>query len=408
MPRRRYRGSIRKLPSGRYQARYHGPDGIRRSAPETFPRKRDAELWLTQVEAELTRGDWVRPEAGRVALGEFADTWIAERPNLSETTRERYQSALKLQIRPALGNLALSDITEATIRSWRRSLLDAGVGVPSVAKAYRLLRAVLNTAADDGLIRRNPCRIKGASNDHSPERPVLEIDQVFVAADAVPERYRALVLLATFTGLRFGELAGLQRGDIDPAHGVLHVRRSQVELSGGALLLKSPKTEAGRRTVAIPAAVLPVVQRHLDQFAEQGGEGRVFVGPLGGPLRRQNFRRIWNRALRQAGLPPVHVHDLRHTGNTLAAGSGASLRELMARMGHASTRAAVIYQHASAHRDQAIADSLSAMIEAADPPTRRAKETAGDCESPRERARGGHARRPRPAKSRDPDRPIGL
>lgn len=80
MPARRYTGSIRKLPSGRYQARYHGPDGIRRSAPETFPRKRDGELWVSQVEAEVTRGDWVRPEAGRVPLGEFADTWIAERP----------------------------------------------------------------------------------------------------------------------------------------------------------------------------------------------------------------------------------------------------------------------------------------------------------------------------------------
>jgi integrase len=360
---RRAFGSIRKLPSGRYQARHLGPDGLIRPAPQTFERKRDAELWLSQTEADLARGAWTDPEAGRVRLGDFADAWLAERTNLSETTRERYASSLKLQIRPQLGHLSLREITDATIRRWRKDLLDAGVGASSVAKAYRLLRAVLNTAVEDELIRRNPCRIKAAGNDGSPERPVLDVAQVLAAARAVPDRYRALVVLATFTSLRFGELAALQRGNIDTANALVHVRRAQIELSDGRLLIKSPKTEAGKRSVSIPAAVLPDLEAHLTRYALPGPEGRVFTATGGTPLRRQNFRRVWVKALAAADLPPVHFHDLRHTGNTLAAAGGASLRELMARMGHASTRAAVIYQHASAQRDRAIAASLNEAIE---------------------------------------------
>jgi integrase len=97
----------------------------------------------------------------------------------------------------------------------RRRRLDAGVSAVTVAKAYRPLKAIFDTAADDELIRRNPCRIKGAEQENSPERPVLTVPQVYALADAADERYRALVLLAAFTSLRWGELAARRRSDID-------------------------------------------------------------------------------------------------------------------------------------------------------------------------------------------------
>jgi integrase len=115
----------------------------------------------------------------------------------------------------------------------------------------------------------------------------------------------------------------------------------------------------------VPAAIIPDLQTHLDKFAEKGENGRVFVGPKGGPLRRSGFRRIWNKVRTEVGLPDLHFHDLRHVGNTLAATTGASLKELMARMGHASTRAALIYQHASQDRDKVIAEALGDAFEAA-------------------------------------------
>jgi integrase len=139
---------------------------------------------------------------------------------------------------------------------------------------------------------------------------------------------------------------------------VVRVVSALAELDGGQLLDNTPKSRAGRRIVAIPPEIIPDLQAHLDTFAEPGPDGRVFVGPKGGPLRRSGFRRVWRKVQTDVGLPDLHFHDLRHVGNTLAATTGASLKELMTRMGHASTRAALIYQHASQDRDKVIAQGL--------------------------------------------------
>ncbi|WP_406376801.1 tyrosine-type recombinase/integrase [Streptomyces sp. NBC_00647] len=224
------------------------------------------------------------------------------------------------------------------------------------------MRAILNTAVDDELIRRNPCRIKGADRYDVPERPVLTVAEVYAMADSMAPRDRLLVLLAAFTGLRFGELASLRRRDVDPENAALMVRRSQAEMQTGALFDKAPKSDAGARPVAFPTELLPDVKAHLDGFAVAGRDGHVFLGLQGGQLRRSNFRDDWIRARTKAGVTAdVHFHDLRHTGNTLAA-SGASLRELMTRMGHSTPRAALIYQHVVSGRDREIADRLGSMI----------------------------------------------
>ena len=130
------------------------------------------------------------------------------------------------------------------------------------------------------------------------------------------------------------------------------------QLDTGVLQPETPKSQAGRRTVALPSELVPEIRWHLERFAEPGDQGLVFVGPQGAQLRRSNFHRIWARACRKAGQADLHFHDLRHTGGTLAAATGASLKELMARLGHSSTRAALIYQHATRDRDQAIAEAL--------------------------------------------------
>lgn len=125
---------------------------------------------------------------------------------------------------------------------------------------------------------------------------------------------------------------------------------------------ETPKSNAGRRTVSFPAELLPELRWHLERFAAAGERGLVFVGPKGGPLRRSNFRPLWNAACEQAGVPGLHFDDLRHVGGTLAATTGASLKELMARLGHSSTRAAMIYQHATRDRDEAIAKALGGLM----------------------------------------------
>ncbi|MFC7841814.1 tyrosine-type recombinase/integrase [Streptomyces sp. NPDC057382] len=361
--RRRDFGSVRQLPSGRWQVRYRDPEtGQLRPAEKTYPTKTDAQVALTHIESDITRGQWSDPDAGAVNFEEYATAWLRDR-KLADRTRERNESVMRLHILPTFGAGSVADVTTARVRSWRGKLLAAGLGEPTVVKAYQLLRALMNTAVDDELIRRNPCRIKGADRYDVPERPVLTVTEVFAVADSMTPRYRLLVLLAAFTTLRFGELAALRRRDIDLEGMTVTVRRAQAELQDGRLFDKAPKSAAGVRSVSFPAELLDAVTHHLEHFAAPGREGHVFVGPQGGQLRRSNFRDDWVKARKAAGVTAeLHFHDLRHTGNTLASTAGASTRELMTRMGHSSSRAALIYQHMTSDRDRAIADRLGAMI----------------------------------------------
>lgn len=173
----------------------------------------------------------------------------------------------------------------------------------------------------------------------------------------VAPRCRRPALAAT-SSLRWGELIGLTRADLDLDRGTVRVVRSVADVNG-QLVIGPPKSAAGRRTVAVPASVVAVLRSHLDSFSEGGPRGRVFVGAKGATVRRPGFQAIWRRANTTAGLPEgFRFHDLRHTGNMWAAATGANLRELMERMGHSTTRAALIYLHAAKDGDRSIADGI--------------------------------------------------
>jgi integrase len=425
-------GNARKLPSGRFQIRYPGPDGRLRTGQETYERKSDAEKALVLVEAQMDSGEWIDPERGKVKLGDYAATWIAERPKLRPRTIDLYRWLLAKHIAPHLGSVPIGKVSTAMIRQWRATLLGNDVSVSVAAKAYRLLRAVLMTAVEeDKILPRNPCRIRGAGDEEAPERPVLTVGQVFALAELVgrrpvgnirktpeghhrlrfrrhgefrtsPEvygtraeaeqalwkmaddsradcnhdrRYLALVLLATFASLRWGEVTALRRSDLDLSAGTVRVRAAFVERSTGEILLGPPKSKAGRRVVGIPQAIIPVLREHLSVFVKDEPGALVFPGVMGGPLRRGNFNRMsaWPYAVRSISAEGLHFHDLRHTGNHFAASSGAGLRDLMARMGHDSERAALIYQHEARGADQAITGAIDSYVHA-----ERDKDAQGD------------------------------
>jgi integrase len=361
-------GSVRRLPSGRWQARFRDPATNELTpAPTPFDTKASATCWLAELQADVGRGNWVDPRAGEISLGEFADRWIAEHASLRPRTRENYAGNLRLHIRPLLGRIALNEVSPSAVRRWHSTLVKEGrLSSATIAKCYRLLHAMMATAVADELIVRNPCVVKGAASDRSEERPIASLSEVKALAAAVDDRYRALILTATLTGLRLGELLALRRRHVDLLHGVVHVTEQLHELADGTQMSGPPKTQAGRRTIALPAPLVVELEQHLAQFADPGSEGYVFTAPTGGPIRRGNFRsRVWLPALAAIGMEHFHFHDLRHTGNTLAAATGASTRELMSRMGHSSSKAALIYQHATRDRDEAIAKALGEMYDGA-------------------------------------------
>lgn len=355
---RRAFGSVRRLPSGRWQARYRNRGGQMVAAPETFTTKGDAAAWLAKAQTEQLLGSFVDPRAGRITLAVFADRFLAERV-LADRTAETYRGLLDSHILPDLGGIEMGQLTPGTVRAWYARL--ARRYPSTAAKAYRLLRAICNTAVADELIVRSPCRVEGAGTEQAKERPIATLAEVEMMVKAMPARFQALVLLATWCQLRKGELCALRRRDIDLTRATLTVAQSLQQLRNGQLIIKDPKTAAGRRSVAIPHHVVPVITEHLAVFTAADPDALVFTGERGGPLRPHVLQKHWARARLAAGRPELHIHDLRHTGNTWAAATGASTRELMARMGHTTPDAALRYQHATAERDRVIAQALADM-----------------------------------------------
>ena len=184
-------------------------------APVTFRTRREAESYLSSTRTDLERGTWQPVDHAPHPLLEYAGQWMEQRDNLRPRSRDQYELQLRLRILPRLGDVDLSDLTVARVRTWRAELIRAGDRPPTVAKAYRLLHAIMATALEDELISRNPCVLRGASTERPAERPVASVQEVFDLADAMDPKLRMMVLLAGFTGLRLGELLALRKDRVD-------------------------------------------------------------------------------------------------------------------------------------------------------------------------------------------------
>ncbi|MHB8243722.1 MAG: site-specific integrase [Acidimicrobiales bacterium] len=242
MRNRRISGSIRQLPSGRWQARYRDPVTNQLvAAPGTFTAKSDADAWLATVRADVLRGAWVDPKAGRVSLAEYASTWLERRPDLAERTAELYAYLLARHILPELGSSTLARLEPSAVRGWHARI--ARDHPTTAAKAYRLLSSIMRTAVADGMILRSPCRVEGAGVERPPERPVATVAEVAALADAMPDHLRIIVLLAAWCQLRRGELLGLRRRDVDPLHATITVEQTRTfSMTNKQAITKGPKT----------------------------------------------------------------------------------------------------------------------------------------------------------------------
>jgi integrase len=356
-------GNVRKLPSGRWQARYPGPDGRTYKAPMTFEAKGDAVAFLSAVHTDIARGVWVDPatkKATRVpVLGEYASAWLEQR-DIKPRTRAHYRELLAVHIAPTFGDVPLTGITPAAVRTWHATLQ---TGPTARAHAYSLLRTILGTAVDDGVIVTQPCRIRGASRvERAVKIEPATIEELHSIAELMPSRLRLIVPLSAWCALRFGEVTELRRRDVDLAGGVLRIRRGVVRVDG-QVIVDTPKTVAGTRHVHVPEFLLPAIKAHLRNHAQIGANGLLFHGVNGGQLAHSSFTYHFNRAAEAVGRPDLTPHALRHTGATLAARSGATIAELMARLGHTSPAMALRYQHAAAGRDAQIAAALGRLWE---------------------------------------------
>lgn len=370
-------GGIRQLKSGRYQARYTR-DGMTHTASETFATEDDAWDYLTTVEASLITGSWRAPRRETPTLAEYGAQWISTNPRVKDTTRAEYELVFTKHVEPYLGHLRLKEITPGIVREWLTNLradLKASIpkgtrkattrdGSATVARSYRLLTSIYNGAMGDRLVEDTPCVVPKAGKPDkragTDERPTLSAAEVALLASKVPARYKALVLVLAWAGLRVGEAAALRRCDVDLTPGAEAIRVSEraYYISGKGLDYGSPKSEAGRRRVPLPPHVAQALSEHLETFTGSGDDALVFTTRTGGNIYTVAGPVI-TRQLDKMKREDVRVHDLRHTGNTLAAIAGASQAELMRRMGHSSADAAAGYLHTVEDHGRAVAQALS-------------------------------------------------
>jgi integrase len=302
MGHRRRFGSVRRLPSGRWQARYRTSDGRQHTAPQTFPTRTEAIRYLTTVEVDLSRGQWTNPRLGRATFSGWAERWQQTTTNLRPNTQALHRYLLRRFLLPAFGTTPLADLDVMAVRAWLAELQAASVHPSTSAKAYRLLARILDTAVEAGRIPRNPCTVKGAASERAPEMRVATVAQVAALAEAVGSQYKALVLVAAYAGLRWGELAGLRVKHVDVLHAQITVAEQVTEIAG-RFTWGPPKTQAGRRMVTLPSVAATALEAHLRTWADRDPDGLVFTAPQGGLLRRSNFcRRVWLPATRVAGV----------------------------------------------------------------------------------------------------------
>ena len=324
----------------------------------------------------MIAGEWTDPQRAKVKLADYARSWIAQRPGLRPRTVDLYTWLLDKHIAPHLGAVPIGKLSTPMIREWRATLLREGVSVSYVsAKAYRFLRAVMMTAVeDDKILSRNPCRVRGAGDEHAGERPVLTVGKVFELADKVgrhgsatsaasrpggsgsgfavmaacaprprsigarldaeralwqmagegqadcehDRRYCALVLLATFASLRWGEATALQRCDLDLDAGTVRVRQAFSERrSPGGMIARTAEVQGWPTRCRHPG------RDHSDTSRPPGGVRDVrahtrWSSPgRGWPDAPRQLQPAGRLAARSAaiGAPGLHFHDLRHIGN---------------------------------------------------------------------------------------------
>ncbi|WP_239656763.1 tyrosine-type recombinase/integrase [Mycobacterium riyadhense] len=376
---RRSFGRLRQFRSGRWKASYTGPDGSLYEAPHTFAAKIDAEAWLTDRRREIDRELWSPPATGeqkrtatqrkRAAAEKFEDyaaRWLATRMVKGRPLRPRtiahYQKLLDDHIKPTFGKKPIRDISMPSVDRWYAQTLP---DQPTMrAHAYSLLRTILETARiRDRLIEVNPCAIRGAGTVTRKIKPKpASIEQLATIEAEMPDHYRLMVSLAAWCALRFGELVELRRGDVDLKENVVKVQRAAVRVDGG-WHVGDPKSDAGIRDVAMPPHIVPAVKAHLAQHVSVGKDALLFPAKNGGHLQPSTLGRHFYKARAVAKRNDLRWHDLRHSGATLAAQTGATLAELMSRLGHSTPQAAMRYQHAAQGRDREIAALLSKLAD---------------------------------------------
>jgi integrase len=353
---------IRGTPSGRWRACFREPAG--RTRTKTFDRKGPARDWLAEQQAAVLRGTFVDPVAGKTRVSTWSERWLDSSFHWRPSTRARVEIALRREILPAFGNWPVAAIGPADVKRLVSGLVASGKAPATVHRSFAVLASMLKAAVEEGLIGRSPCLGVKLPRVTPREMRFVTATELHRLADAVGERFSALVLTCGYVGLRWGELAGLRVGRLRLLERKIDVVETVVEVAG-RLIIGPPKTTS--RTVTLPRFLVDVLAHHIAAYPDP--EGFVFGAVRGGALRRSHFsRRVFAPAVERAEVAPLRLHDLRHTAAALAIASGAHPKVIQERLGHSSIRTTLdVYGHLFPSLEERLADRLDDLLLEAKP-----------------------------------------
>ncbi|MFG3231822.1 tyrosine-type recombinase/integrase [Streptomyces antibioticus] len=335
--------SIQKRPNGKYRARYRDDAG--KEHARHFARKIDARRWLDEVSASQLTGQYVDPRAGRITFRVYGEQWRQAKPH-RPTTAVKAEQHLRVHAYPAFGDKPMARVRHGDMQSWITGLEKAGMKPSTVRTTFNTVRAVFRAAVADRVVAVSPCT--GVQLPKVPRRKVvpLTVDQVRALADEMPARYRALVIVGAGTGLRPGELFGLQVRHVDFFKRQLRVEQQVQQTKGGGTRVCPPKTKESERVVPLPDVVVHALVAHLKAFPADPDDF-LFQDPKGGAVVSTRLMdSAWRPAREAAGLPSVTMHQLRHTYASLLIAAGESVKVVAERLGHTNAAMTLnVYSH---------------------------------------------------------------
>lgn len=317
----------------RWEVRYRDPEGKQRA--RLFDRRVDAERFVATTTADMVRGSYIDPSAGRVTFGEYVEAWLTSRVHRASTA-SRVESDLRLHVLPHLGRRPIAQIRHSEIQGWvrgRSEVLSPG----SVENAYRTVAAVFRSAIRDRILAANPCEGVTLPRQSRAEVVPPTVDEVRTLLAAMPDRYRVAGVLAAGAGLRLGEALGLTVDRVDFLRRQARVDRQLITPDRGEPHFGPPKSEASTRTVPLADVVLEGIAEHLRRFPA-GPDGLVVTYIDGRPVRRNRFGAMWRQSIARAGIGEHRFHDLRHHFASALIAGGCSVKVVQKALGHASAR----------------------------------------------------------------------
>lgn len=328
--------SIQKRDNGQWRARYR--DAAGKEHARHFDRKVDARRWLDETTTAVLTGTYVDPKAGRTTVREYAVQWQAVQ-SWRPMTMARVDSALRIHVLPAFGDLPIAAVRPSRVQAWVKGL-GATLSPASVQAVYSVLRGLMRAATIDRVIPSSPCvRVSLPTRAHK-HLTIPTADDVTALSGALPANVGVVPYLAAGLGLRAGEIFGLQVGDIDFLRRSVTLTRQLDERGQLAPL----KTDRSQRTVPLPTVVAERLAAHLAATGRR--DGLVLTAVDGSPVKRNTFGKQWRSAVDRCGLGNLRLHDMRHAYASALIAAGESVKVIQLRLGHTSAMVTLdVYGH---------------------------------------------------------------